>query len=317
MHFAIHIGFHKCASTFLQQGFFPHLPVNYIYLSSSDREDLDYIEHHSAFDPEVFSKRIRDLIAQRGQGTTRNMTLLSQEELSGHLHGHDHVNSERIAYRLHETFPEARILMIIRNPFEYMMSLYSYSVTRNFEHRSFHDFLNEEGPSGLFDKLEYQRLAGLYSSLFGTGRVLVLPVELLDSKPFVFLVRITDFLDLPSVRPTDTTASNTTIRNRHVLRFWSGVNRIAAKVLRLLHDHSPKGQLQQHPFRRTRRLFFHAKDSSNSILRRLLPDSSGLSFEDYPDYDSLFTRYSQDTVSLSRITGLALREYGYPGACGS
>ena len=314
MHFAIHIGFHKCASTFLQEQVFPRLPVNYVHLSSYDREDLDYLEHSPAYDPLEFRRRIQNLIGQSEQNASRDMTLLSQEELSGHLHGHVRVDREKIALRLHETFPQARILMIIRNPFEYMKSLYSYSVNRDFERRSFHDFIDEEGPRGLFDKLSYIDLIRLYSSLFGTRRVLVLPVELLKSAPSAFLAKITEFLDLSPVQLPDAKASNTTIKNRRVLYLWTGVNHAAMKALRFLYERSPKARHRRYPFRRTRRLSFHIKNVSNPILCKLLPDDDGLSFEDYSDYDSLFRRYGRDTMELSEITGLTLRDYGYPGA---
>src|SRR3546814_8368538 len=93
-----------------------------------------------------------------------------------------------IADRLRETFPDARILIVIREQRALIRSMYSQHITDGGT-GTLGRFLNRPEP-GLgrkpwFDPEVYafDRLIAYYCGLFGAERVLALPFELLAREP--------------------------------------------------------------------------------------------------------------------------------------
>jgi hypothetical protein len=189
----IHVGYHKAASTFLQQLVFPGLTTDHLCF---DLRLLHYIEYEDAFNAEKFRRRIGTRLGQ----TENPLRILSHEELTGHPHGYRQSDPFRIARRLHEAYPRARILIVIRNQFDYMLSLYAYRTgVKGMETRSLDRFLAQEGDLGLLDKLRYDRLVSLYFDLFSNERVRVLPLEMLQRGPEAFLANLFAFLGCESI----------------------------------------------------------------------------------------------------------------------
>ena len=175
----IHIGYHKSASTLLQKEVFPRLAVPYVFLADSQRMMLE-TESTEAFDPAAFQKAMHEAAASDGS----DGLLISHEALTGHPHGRHKSEPEVVAQNLKAAFPEARILVVVRNPMEYLTSIYTYRVAiKGVEYRSFDRFLDEDGARGLFEHLEYHKLVSRYMELFGRDRVLVVPMEYLHGKP--------------------------------------------------------------------------------------------------------------------------------------
>jgi hypothetical protein len=126
-----------------------------------------------------------------------HVPVISHEDLCGYpvysrYYGH------QVADRLHATFPEAKILITIREQKSVLRSLYGQYVRQDGEW-PIEMFLGSGAePPGFapicrLDHLEYDLLASHYARLFGQEQVLVLPYELLKASPIEFQQRIHDF----------------------------------------------------------------------------------------------------------------------------
>lgn len=182
----IHIGYHKTGTTFLQTQVFPAIPVNLLLMP-----DIVPIARRNHFDPD----RFRQHLGNQAAGSVHARTIISQETLSGRGDGNPIWDPHLIAKRLQQTFPNAKILIVIRNQFDYILSLYAFRVVRRgLEHRTLDGFLALK-QDWLCQKLQYDLLIGDYVRLFGRERVLVLPYELLVEDESTFVRRIATFFD--------------------------------------------------------------------------------------------------------------------------
>jgi hypothetical protein len=217
----IHIGYHKCGSKYLQFNIFPNLNVDYIHV---DDEIVEYCSKTNDFEPSALKTSVA-----RHKEKSLNTTILSKESLSGHPHGYKELDPRIIANNLKSTYPNAKILIIIRNQFDYLTSLYAFRVLiKGVETRSFDKFLIQEGKRGLFDKLEYHNLISHYIDLFGFNNILVLPLEMLAKDSFLFNKKIGDFLEIDinkqvSINKTSSRENRST-RNKNIINFMRVIN---------------------------------------------------------------------------------------------
>ena len=113
----IHIGYHKTGTTYLQKHIFPTLNVNQILTP-----DVSYIAESKEYDPQKFLNIIGLSTSSNAQNRY-SKTIISQEVLSGRGDGNPKWDKYLIAKRLKQTFPNAKILIVIRNQFDYILSL--------------------------------------------------------------------------------------------------------------------------------------------------------------------------------------------------
>ncbi|GEM_PF-1928543 len=232
----IHIGYHKCASTFLQEKLFPQI--------ADTNEDLKRPLHGSAgerpqlldwlTDPQFDSALIRDNAEEAAFFGKGERLVISQEELSGHLLGYDLTDPHLIARNLHRTFPEARILAVVRNQVDFLTSLYCYRVAiRGHETRTFDAFLDEDLPRGLEKQLRFHELLSLYRELFGDEKVLVLPMEQLIRDETEFLEQICSFLDIAEIPEMESGKTNRGSRQKMLIGLFRRTNIAFDAFLRL------------------------------------------------------------------------------------
>ena len=186
----IHIGYHKTGTTFLQKQVFPRPGFTLVAGAKRLHEAVVSVEpfaYDSATARSVLEAEVPDNL----------VPVLSYERLSGapHRAGYD---SDLIAERLVAAFPDARVLVVIREQMNMLVSLYKTYV-RMGGVASFRQYVEpiagdlELLPPFVFSYLEYHRLICRYSDLFGVNNVLVLPYELLEQRPFVFVKRVCEF----------------------------------------------------------------------------------------------------------------------------
>lgn len=194
----LHIGYHKTGSTWLQRVLFDNAERGFTTETGEPRHALvhDFVLPDAlAYDAE----QVRDkFAAARAAALAQQETLvLSHERLSGYPSsgGHDR---RMIADRLRETFPDARVLIVIREQRALIRSMYSQHITDGGTER-LERFLHRPEP-GLgrkpwFDPAFYafDRLIAYYRGLFGADRVLALPFELLVRDPQDFVDRLAAF----------------------------------------------------------------------------------------------------------------------------
>lgn len=197
----IHIGFHKTASTFLQEAFFSKVPtINFIGNSSTHHcPELQKLIYASSSEWDD-GMRLRQLL-QEG-----SCNIISHEGLSGGalwVGGGGQAINERTAQRLKDVFPEARILVVIREQFSMLRSLYwQYVWERGI--LGFNAFLRRTLNDNTFldcRHLCYDRSIRMYGELFGEENVLVLPYEALTLDAGEFVSDISTFFGLPQYRP--------------------------------------------------------------------------------------------------------------------
>lgn len=102
-----------------------------------------------------------------------------------------------MAHRLHDSFPEAKILIVIREQRSMLMSSYSQALKGGIT-VDIDDYLNPpakpvNGPFFSMAWLNYDRMVAIYDRLFGEANVLVLPFEYFIAEPEDFTRRIVEF----------------------------------------------------------------------------------------------------------------------------
>lgn len=174
----IHIGYHKTASTYLQSKYFPSLDG---ILQLNDR-DLDawFYEHFINTNPHSYDK---DRFLKSFCSLTSNFMLndtsikfISDENLSGGIyHGLD---SLTLMHRLYKTFGKTKILIVIRNQIDWLLSAYSNYVihggTKSFQRWLISD---ETNWGAILKKIHYSDLVKSYIDLYGQDNVHVLCYE--------------------------------------------------------------------------------------------------------------------------------------------
>jgi hypothetical protein len=194
----LHIGYHKTGTTWLQECVFQNAEAGFSQVAGA--------QHLIAANPFDFKpRRIRKKLEPRvKEAQAQNLVpVLSSERLSGdpYTGGYD---SKTIADRLAAVFPNARVLLVIREQTSMFVSIYKEYIMRGGA-ASFRQYVTPPGdgywlPHFRFDFLEYHRLIGYYQDLFGDEAVLVLPYELLRTQPRTFLERLDEFIGVPATR---------------------------------------------------------------------------------------------------------------------
>jgi hypothetical protein len=311
---AVHIGYHKTASTYLQTSVFPRLEANYVFVAGPQRAYLELIQSRNQYAPEKFRQWVSAQVEAQGKGRHYDLTILSHEELSGHPHGYKQIDPFVVADNLMRTYPAAKVILVVRNQFDYLRSLYTFRVAiKGQEYRRFERFLNEEGQLGLFDKLEYHQLAGYYVSLYGQENVLILPMELLGDSAVPFNQVITDFLDVPPIPTLGDKIVNPSTNLASVVHFWRPLNYLFAAFIALLGSLGIEPE-EAYPYERLRYAYYALKRRGTRLLATLLrftPEVDPSSYSGYPD---LQKRYIESNRQLQQYVPVDLFAYGYPYA---
>lgn len=153
--------------------------------------------HALDFDPEPVRRHYESILS--GESRDGHCAVLSNERLVGHAlsGGYD---SKDIADRLNQTFPEARVLMGIREQHAMILSTYNNYIRSGGTCR-LKDYLEPplrayRAPHFDFGYFRYDKIIGHYRQLFGPENVLVLPLEHLHAEPVDYVGRILDFCGL-------------------------------------------------------------------------------------------------------------------------
>ena len=208
----LHVGYGKTATTTLQRGLFARHPdIRYLgkraYQSHGPYEDrqtkllIDQLLRYDEiyYEPDA----LRDHLLRDGTIRTHPRTVLSEERFTGFLS----VGRGIVARRLHEAFPDARILFTIRNQRDAVKAWYA-QVGRmlvmapkpyELKHVTFENWLEHSKrvyPAGVFGALDYWTAIDGYCSLFGEDRVHVLLFEDFVQERSTFVDALGKILDL-------------------------------------------------------------------------------------------------------------------------
>ena len=192
----IHIGYHKTASSYLQEKFF--VP---------DNRFSRWPDNQFAIHPALISlgpyETVSAATCSELEGRFRQAQesgyqfVVSHERLSGHPSsgGYD---AKILAQRMHSLFPTAKILIIFREQCSVIRSAYSQFVTEGGS-MSLYKYLHNPEPGTrripLFSLAHFEFAPAIryYQELFGSESVMALPFEMFVKEPIEFLNRIGRF----------------------------------------------------------------------------------------------------------------------------
>lgn len=200
----VHIGYHKTASTWLQRRIFSDSSLGWLEVRPRTIIDQAFIVCNPfRFTPEEASRFFADW--ERDADAKGLKLAISHERLSGQPQM-GYIDSRPIADRIAATYPNAKILIVIREQRDMMLSVYKQHVMRfgknTFDHMWRERTIREQRrPGPTYDMFEYHLMIGYYQKLFGSDRVLVLPFEMLKEDAVGFVGDIQKFAGLPA--PTD------------------------------------------------------------------------------------------------------------------
>lgn len=299
----IHIGYHKSASTLFQKKIFTSLPAEYLTLRPPHLAEINFAED---FNIKAFRKNILEAFPSKKKEFP--LKIISHEQLSGHHLGYNTIDPYQTAIRIKETFPNAKIFILVRNQLRYIASLYTYRVAiKGYERRSFSTFLAEEIELGLEKSLLYDRLVKEYQILFGHSHVCVLPIELLKFDEEKFKQLFFDFFELSPQELDTKSRLNESTKLLSVLRFWRISNYIF-NVLFFIYKIFVKDSYKTW---RTRTRYYDFKRIMTPKLNRILKRGKALDMNAFEEYHELLNDFSASNKNLEELIGLDLKKLGY------
>ena len=193
----VHIGLHKTGSSLLQRALFSESELG--FLQPTNKAEL----LNNAFvlrDPGESTEpaAMEELYRWRDQAKAQGKVLaLSHERLSGYpaSGGYDQLD---IASRIRGAFPNAQVLIVIREQRSVLLSMYLQSISDG-SSLPLKRFLSppephiRRQPGFRFSFYEYDKLIQHYISLFGRDQVKVLPYEWLTVCPDKFAQELLHF----------------------------------------------------------------------------------------------------------------------------
>jgi hypothetical protein len=175
----IHIGFPKTATTWLQKRYFPKVQ-NFKYIPPSVTNS-DIVGCNDFFAQKIALDWLKG-----------NKIIISNENLLGLARISEFIRIG-LAERLKKLFPNAHIVIFIRNQIDLIASEYSWYIKNSGGTYNPNDFVFKSirNPYGLFlykvQNLQYDKVIDLYQQLFGKKNIHIFLYEDLKNNPKFFL----------------------------------------------------------------------------------------------------------------------------------
>jgi hypothetical protein len=303
----VHIGYQKTATTWFQLHLFTRHDLGFSPAASEEALKQRIVKPHDlGFNAATARER---LTGPRSRSVEQGLVpVFSAERLSGdpHLGGRD---SASIAARLAATFPQAKVLMVIREQQAIILSMYKQYVSAG-GLLGLRAYL-EDGRGLMnwpftFGRFAYDRLILRYHELFGADNVLVLPFELFRSTPRDFVARIVRFTgasaaegsldELPygAVEHASPRAAAVVLRRR--------LNRVLRRPLTPWGRIDSKGRLGEALRDTSRGVGDHAPAWLNDALERRMRQIIAR---------AVAGRYEDSNAATASLIGVDLRPHGY------
>jgi hypothetical protein len=301
----LHIGYHKTGSVWLRQALFTNGRAGFVHPwrrnEITERLVLPNALDFCAEETAAWFRSGLDAASTSGR-----VPVASHERLSGNPHagGYD---SRYLAERLAAVFPDARVLIVVREQRGAIVSNYKQYV-RVGGRTSIRRYLSppQEGRTRipLFDlrHFEYDRLIAVHQKLFGRDRVLVLPFELLRHDPMAFLAATVDFAGPPASMPPTVDRAE---RNQALSALSTGLKRRANVLVR--DTLNPTGLVEHAGLNKRLVAILEGvdgrvpRDTRQRWEDRLTAAVSGAAGD----------RFAASNRRTSELTGLDLAGYGY------
>ena len=311
----IHIGYHKTATTWLQQRVFFNPDCEAFHPFAAEPERPRALTDHfvcgdEGAHPSAFSNNRADVTAAIAEieQATRGQTgtpVLSDERLSGNPHSGG-FDAARIAGSLYDHFPDARVLIVIREQRALTLSCYFQylSIGGTGSLASYmQDRYDRRVPGFSFANIDFLPLVQRYRQLWGAERVTLLPYEMFTTEPRRFLEPLERIagrtMDVQASEFDEKVNANHRPSAAHALR-WLNLFRRHTSVNGYSPLATPSAQrVADAAFRMLSRFFSEAR--SRRLMTRLAAQVEAC----------VGDRYRERNAALSALCGLDLSEYGY------
>jgi hypothetical protein len=188
----VHIGYPKCISSWLQHHLFK-ADCGYLTLMDPYAVRLRLLDPAPfRYEPRLVWDFIEQKLGDAGAAARDLVPVVTSEGLSGNLFCGGY-NATDAAHRLAETFPEARILIVVREQRSMIRSLYNTWLQWGMPHsveRMLKPLRPRMVPQFSLQYLCFDALVAHYQRTFGQERVLVLPFEQFLDQPREFVAQI-------------------------------------------------------------------------------------------------------------------------------
>ena len=207
----IHVGYPKAASTTLQCNlFFKHSEINYLSVHGPTHEEnfqidenlrklykylvrLNGIEYHYSNTRNFFNDVIKKYMSSEKRNLFSHEMLINQGKLDNALR----------AYRLKEIFPNAKIIIVLRNQVNMAISMYDMSpfieLGNELRYITFYQWLEMKFKypyNNFLGGLKYYEIIKFYKQLFGGNNVEVFLFEELSKNMENFAQKMSDFINI-------------------------------------------------------------------------------------------------------------------------
>lgn len=297
----IHIGFHKTGTTWLQNLFFhKHPQFFYPYYGKNYITTKLFVEPDSfEFSPEVTKQALENDITKAN--STGRILVISNERLCGRPNtgGRD---KKELADRIKSVFPEAKVLIFIRNQFDMIVSTYGQYVKAGGP-CSIERYLNgfQKFPSFTFSHFKYCRLIKYYYELFGKENVAIYLYEDFKCNKQNVLNNLCDFMgiDKMDVSEIGNIVVNPSL-SKTSLFFMRNLNKIFVR-----YGLNPCPLL---PIRGAKRVEKYLFKRIDKLLPGFLKNQSLLN-DKWRQFISEY--YKESNRELEKMLGISLKEKGY------
>ena len=212
----LHVGLHRTGTTYIQRVILPLLNIDRLVKPRASE-----LLPRGNYDPAALRSELNALLPEKRHAAL----VISQETLSGRPENNPPDWPAALVERLHAAVPEGRIILVLRNQWDYLESMYAYRVmSLGLEVRSFNRYLKSNLRKSLLQTLAYDRLVSAYRSSYGEGNVLVLLQEQLESDSAEFVARLCGFLQVEMPALSESRRVNMTSRAPAVLRLHRLLN---------------------------------------------------------------------------------------------
>jgi hypothetical protein len=301
----IHIGLHKTGTTWLQKNVFGSGRFGFGHWNQELFERRKYKGVWEDYPPDFDAEKVREYFTDRLTTPAGVQPVISSEKFSGNplFGGYDRYD---IAHRLAKIFPEARVLICIREQRSIIRSSYFQFINAG-GMIGLDDYISgrdTRGPSFRLDHFRYDVLLELYRSLFGAENVLVLAYEELRRYPLNYANRLLAFCKLRQIEtfPVDLldvvhkSASPTAVSVRRRLNLFMRRDYV--------NGFTPLGSdLGQHVGERICRAFdlgiFEASNRQISKAWDKIIEARTAGF------------FRESNIRTAELTGIDLRSFGY------
>ena len=197
MRIVIHVGLHKCASTFLQKNIFPAISGEKVTYFRDVHRLADVINSGSEDEYARKKSDLLDFLQSRYQfddlkmRDDKNIFLISSEVL---CKSSKRNNCDIRIKRIYDVFPESEIIIIIRNQIDYIDSIYRQNIKEGSFSKDFDSFL-EEFRCGLYN-LDYADILEEYYKYYRKDRINLFYLENLRRNPRDFVESVLDCIGI-------------------------------------------------------------------------------------------------------------------------